>query len=154
MSGTTSLAATDGVLGRRFVAWFVDLLLVGVLVAVLHLALAIFGVLTLGLGWALLPAVAVVPFLYSFGFLASRHAATPGQHWLGLRVVQEATGLRPTPLEALVSSVVFWLSLGVPVLFLAVLFNRRHRTLHDLAGGLVMVRHVGDPMWVGRPRAA
>lgn len=142
MSGAVvpPLTATEGVLGRRLLAWLADVLLVALLMAVLHLLLGIVGLLTLGLGWGLFALTPLVPFAYSFLFLASRHAATPGQQLLGLAVLHDQTQRRPTALEALVSTALFWISLGVPLLLLVPLLNRRHRTLHDLASGLAMVR--------------
>ena len=136
---THPLFDTDGVLGRRLVAWLIDVVLVTVLAIVLHLVLAVLGLVTLGLGWSLLALMPLVPFLYSFLSLASRHAATPGQRHMGLVVREHSTGRRPSTLEAFVSTALFFLCLGFPLLFVIAVLNRRHRTLHDLLSGLVMV---------------
>ena len=47
----------------------------------------------------------------------------------------------PTPLQALVYTLLFYLTLATSgLLLLVALFTVRHRTLHDLASGLVVVR--------------
>ena len=131
---------TEFVLRKRVLAWLLDVLMVAVLLGVLHLALGLLGLLTFGLGWTLYPLLPLVPFLYSFGSLAGRHAATPGQRLMGVAAVHHLTGQRPTVLEAFVSTAVFWLSLGFAPLLLIGLVTARHRTLHDLLSGLVFIR--------------
>lgn len=107
---------TSGVLSRRFAAWWVDMVLIGVLMAGAYTMTAAFGLVTLGLGWYLLPWVPVVPFLYHWISLASPMSATPGQAMLGLT-----------------------LAVFCPAL-LIVLFTVRKRSLHDMVSGLVLVR--------------
>ncbi len=132
---------TRGVLSRRIVAWWVDLLIIAVLCAVLWSGLFAFGVITLGLGMPLLGLLPAVPFFYNWLFLASRMAATPGQALLGLTVVRNEDFDRPSPLEALVSTAGFYLTMALGVIWLgAALLTVRHRTLHDLLSGLVVVR--------------
>jgi uncharacterized RDD family membrane protein YckC len=135
-----ALLDTGGVLERRLIAWVADLVIIAILVAVLHFALAILGLLTFGLGWLLLALLPLVPFAYAFGFLASRSAATPGQMVMGLTVVDHVSGRRPTPLEAFVSTALFCISFTFVPLFLVALVTPRHRTLHDLVSGLLVVR--------------
>ena len=132
---------TQGVLWRRFAAWWLDLLLIGILVAALWFVLALFGVLTFGLGFHLMALLPVVPFLYHAGFLASAAAATPGQAALGLIVVRNDDFGRPELLQAVVFTLLFYLTMAVGfLLFLVALFTTRHRALHDLGAGLVIVR--------------
>jgi uncharacterized RDD family membrane protein YckC len=135
-----ALLDTGGVLERRLIAWLLDLVGIAIVVAVLHFVLAIVGLLTFGLGWLLLALLPLVPFAYAFGFLASRYAATPGQMLMGLTVVEHASGRRPTPLEAFVSTAMFCFSFTFAPLFLVALVTPRHRTLHDLVSGLLVVR--------------
>ena len=51
-------ALARGVLMRRFGAWCIDMVLIGILTFTLWLAIAAFGVVTLGLGFSLLPVLA------------------------------------------------------------------------------------------------
>ena len=131
---------TRGVLLRRCLAWLVDVFLIGCLMAVAWVVLFTFGMLTLGLGMPLLGLLSLLPFCYNFLFLAGM-AATPGQALCGLRVLRDDDLGRPTPLQALLSTLVYYLTLATTgLLLLAALVTARHRTLHDLVSGLVAVR--------------
>jgi uncharacterized RDD family membrane protein YckC len=134
-------ALTRGVLIRRVFAWLLDLLLVGLTLLVLWFVLLLFGVLTLGLGLPLLGVLPFVPFCYHLFFVASTVGATPGQQVLRLAVRRnEDLGL-PSFAQAFVYTLVFYLTLATTgLLLLIALFTIRHRTLHDLASGLVVVR--------------
>jgi uncharacterized RDD family membrane protein YckC len=132
---------TGGVMTRRCVAWVIDIILIAVLVGVLWWVLAMFGILTFGLGFAAMPVLSVVPFLYHFLSLLSSPSATPGQQMLGLTVRRDYDLGPPMPLQALVSVIAYYLTLATSGLLLVVaLFTTRHRTLHDLVSGLVVVR--------------
>jgi uncharacterized RDD family membrane protein YckC len=132
---------TRGVMSRRVFAWVLDLLLLGILLVVLWIMLVVFGLLTLGLGFPLLGILPLVPFCYHVGFLAGRWSATPGQQALGLIVVRNDDFGRPTLLQAVVSTLVFYLTLATTgLLLLVALVTLRHRTLHDMASGLVVLR--------------
>ena len=131
----------DGVLFRRVWAWLIDLLLVGGIVAVLWVVLVGFGLLTLGLGLPLLGLLPVVPLAYHVLFVASRRSATPGQVMMDLSVRRDQDLGRPSLLQAVLFTAGLWLTLGAGVVWLAAaLLTTRHRTLHDLVSGLVVVR--------------
>ena len=132
---------TDGVMSRRVFAWLIDMLLVGLILGALFLALLLFGLLTLGLGLPLLGALPVVPFCYHWLFVSGPSSATPGQQALGLVVRRDDDLGRPTPVQAFVFTLVFYLTLATTgLLLLVALVTVRHRTLHDLASGLVVAR--------------
>lgn len=134
-------AMTTGVLSRRVWGWVIDICLIAILVATLYVVLLIFGLLTLGLGLPLLGMLPLVPVLYHFLFLAGPGSATPGQRLFGLVVRRNDDLGRPTPLQALLSTVGFYLTLAAGVIWLGVaLFTIRKRTLHDLLAGTVVVR--------------
>jgi uncharacterized RDD family membrane protein YckC len=132
---------TRGVMIRRVVAWFLDLLLLAAIMLGLWLVLLLFGVLTLGLGLPLLGILPFVPFCYHVLFLAGPASATPGQRMLGLLVRRNDDFGHPTALQAVISTIVFYLTLATSgLLLLVALLTSRHRTLHDLISGLVVVR--------------
>ena len=132
---------TEGVLIRRVFGWLIDVLLVGLILAVLWFVLLLFGVLTLGLGLPLLGVLPFVPFCYHLFFVASPASATPGQQVLGLVARRNDDLGRPSLAQALVFTLVFYLTLATTgLLLLIALFTVRKRTLHDLASGLVVVR--------------
>jgi len=132
---------TDGVPGRRFAAWIVDTLILGVGIGVLWFALAALGMVTLGLAFPLLTLLPAVPFVYYAGFLASGSAATPGMALLGITARQDADLAPPTLGEACVFTAGLYLTVAAGAVWLLVaLITRRHRALHDLVSGLVIVR--------------
>lgn len=131
----------SGVLSRRCLAWCVDFCLIGVLIAVAWTALVMFGLLTFGLGFSALSLLPFIPFLYHVLSLMSGPTATPGQQMFGLTVRRDADLGPPTPFQVLITVLVFYFSLATSGLLLFVaLFTLRHRTLHDLVSGLVVVR--------------
>jgi uncharacterized RDD family membrane protein YckC len=132
---------TEGVLIRRVFAWLIDVLLIGLICVALWVALMLFGLVTLGLGLPLLGILPFVPFCYHMLFLAGPASATPGQSALGLVVRRNDDLGRPTPVQALVSTLLFYATLATSgLLLLIALFTVRRRTLHDLISGLVVVR--------------
>lgn len=132
---------TEGVLARRVFAWLLDVLLIGLVLVALWFVLLLFGVLTLGLGLPLLGILPFVPFCYHLLFVAAPASATPGQQALGLVVRRNDDLGRPTPVQAFIYTLLFYLTLATTgLLLLFALFTIRHRTLHDLASGLLVVR--------------
>jgi uncharacterized RDD family membrane protein YckC len=132
---------TGGVMTRRWVAWVFDVVLIAVLVWFLWWILVMFGLLTFGLGFGAMSILPIVPFCYHFLSLLGSSSATPGQQMMGLTVRRDYDLGPPTALQALVSVLVFYLTLATSgLLLLVALITRRHRTLHDLVSGLVVVR--------------
>ena len=131
---------TEGVRTRRIVAWFIDLLLIGLIIGGLWFVLLLFGLLTLGLGFPLMGILPFIPFCYHFLFVAGS-GATPGQQAMGLAVRRDDDLGPPTALQALIYTLVFYVTLALTGLLLLIsLFTIRKRTLHDIASGLVVVR--------------
>lgn len=138
---TFEAALTEGVLLRRVCAWLIDLVLIGVAVVGLWIVLVAFGVLTLGLGFPLLGLLPVVPLAYHVLFVAARRSATPGQTAMDLVVRRDDDMGQPSLLQSVLFIGGLWLTLGAGVIWLvAALFTPRHRALHDLVAGLVVVR--------------
>lgn len=132
---------TEGVLTRRVFAWLIDVLLIALIMVALWFTLMLFGLLTLGLGLPLLGVLPFVPFCYHLLFVAGPSSATPGQQALGLVVRRNDDLGPPTLAQAFVFTLVFYVTLAATgLLLLVALFTLRHRTLHDLASGLVVVR--------------
>ena len=132
---------TGGVMSRRCMAWVFDVILITLLVCVLWGILLMFGLLTLGLGFGAMSILPFVPFLYHVLSLMGASSATPGQQMMGLTVRRDYDLGPPGFLQAIVSVLAFYLTLATSGLLLVVaLFTLRHRTLHDLVSGLVVVR--------------
>jgi uncharacterized RDD family membrane protein YckC len=147
-------ALTEGVLTRRLVAFLIDGVLVTLLCWVLFAVLVLFGVLTLGLGLPLLSLIPLVPIAYNWLSLLRRASATPGQALLGLRVRRDADLGPPSGLQALAWSLGFTVTCGLGFIWFAVaLVTVRHRALHDLVSGLVVVRAGATSALTGPGRA-
>jgi uncharacterized RDD family membrane protein YckC len=132
---------TRGVMLRRMVAWVIDIVFAALIAGALWGMFLVFGILTLGLGLHLLALVPLVPFLYNMLTLASPLSGTPGQRMMGLMVRRDDDLTRPTLVQAAISTLFFYVTLAATGLLLVIaLFTRRHRTLHDIFSGLVVVR--------------
>jgi uncharacterized RDD family membrane protein YckC len=152
MSGTVQMVRDEefiaGVMSRRCIAWLIDIALIALIVSVLWLVLLLFGVLTLGLGFGAMMILPAVPFLYHFLSLLRSSSATPGQALLGLTVRRDEDLGPPTGFQALIFTLVFYLTMATSgLLLLVALFTVRHRTLHDLASDLVVVRRYAFDGW-------
>ncbi|WP_298215387.1 RDD family protein [Acidocella sp.] len=133
-------ALFQGVILRRCIAWLLDIIGMALFGWALIVAIAIFGVLTLGFGWLAFHILPWLPLVY-YTLLVGGTGATPGQRLAGLAVRQDAGLAPPTMAQALVWSLLMWLSYALAGLpFLLVFFNPRHRAGHDLLSGLVLVR--------------
>jgi uncharacterized RDD family membrane protein YckC len=130
----------DGVLGKRFIAFLIDAVIIFLLWVVAGLAVFVLGVLTLGLAWLLFGAIfAIVGLGYNAVTIGGPNSATIGQRLMGLEVRMWFGG-RVAPIVAAFHALLFWLSLTIffPIL-LWPLFDSRKRCLHDILAGLVVV---------------
>jgi uncharacterized RDD family membrane protein YckC len=131
---------TEGLLGRRFLALIIDCVLITIVGWAAAVGIAIFGVLTLGLGWLAFHILPWLPLVY-YTLLIGNYGATPGQRAFGLAVRQDADMSRPTLAQALVWTLLLWISFALACIpFLLALSGPRHRAAHDLLSGLVIVR--------------
>jgi len=132
---------TRGVLARRFFAFLVDCILIGVIGWVAAFTILIFGILTLGLGWLMFHIVPLLPFLY-YTLLVGGTGATPGQRLFGIAVRQDIDLSPPNFAQAFVWTLLLWVSFALACLpFAMALVGPRHRAGHDLLSGLVLVRN-------------
>ena len=132
---------TDGVMGRRVVAFAIDLVLGGLLLLLAKIALLAFGLLTLGFGMPLLGLLPLVPVAYLTASVLSERGATPGQQAAGLVLRSDATLDRPSPVQALLWALGLLVTVALGTLWVLVApFTVRHRCLHDLVAGVVVIR--------------
>ena len=144
-----------GVLTRRVIAFLIDVIVLSIPVILAVLFIAVFGLVTLGLGWALF--LLVTPFsviwalLYYGATLGGPHSATIGMRVMDLEV-RTWYGAPCYFLLGAMHAVVFWISVSVlsPLVLLVGLFNGRRRLLHDIVLGTVVINNsVRSP--VGQP---
>ena len=134
----------QGVLTRRFLAFLVDVVIISLPVVLATVFIAVFGVVTLGLGWALFwlisPASAIWAIVYYGASLGGPHSATPGMRLLGIQM-RTLNGARGYFLLGAAHAVLYWLSVSflTPFVVLVGVFNRRRRLLHDFVLGTVVV---------------
>ena len=125
----------QGVIGSRSVAFIVDFIIILVLVF-------LFGIVTLGLGWLLLPATLLVFLGYNAFTVGGAKSATLGQRMMGLEVRMWSGG-KVSPLIAAFHALLFWFSAGTFVLWLVnvawAFFDARKRCVHDILAGVVVL---------------
>ena len=141
-------ARTEGVLGRRFFAYLVDILIVFGLVTLLAVAIFIFGIVTFTLGWALYALLfpPLVAIIYNALTIGGPAQSTVGMRMMGVRVVDAGTGGPVDKVTAAVHALLFYLAAGTFVLLALDVFvgmMRPDRRLgHDLLTGVALVRRL------------
>jgi uncharacterized RDD family membrane protein YckC len=134
--------AYDGVRTRRVFAFLLDYLIIGLLCIPFAVLVAVLGVITLGLGWALYGVLGpLVALIYVWNTLGSDRQATVGMRMMGIRL-DRLDGRPVEGMLAVVHTVLFWAGnvLLTPLVLIAPLFIDRKRTLHDLLLGTVVTR--------------
>ena len=135
-----------GVLTRRVIAFIIDVLVLSIPVILAVLFIAVFGLVTLGLGWALFwlvsPASVIWALVYYGATLGGPHSATIGMRIMDLEL-RTWYGAPGYFLLGAVHAVLFWISISVlsPFVLLVVLFNSRRRLLHDFVLGTVIINN-------------
>jgi uncharacterized RDD family membrane protein YckC len=133
-----------GVLTRRFFACLIDLVVLSVPVILGYLFIAVFGVITLGLGWVLFwiawPASVIWAIVYYGASLGGPHSATIGMRVMDLEL-RTWYGAPGYFVLGAMHAVLFWVSVSVlsPLVLLVGLFNGRRRLLHDIVLGTVII---------------
>jgi uncharacterized RDD family membrane protein YckC len=134
--------AYSGVLSRRVFAFIIDYMIVALLWIPAAVIVFFLGIITLGLGWMLYPALFIIVALLYFGMtLGGPSQASPGMRAMGITLVR-LDGRRMDFLTALVHTALFWLinSILTPLILLVGLFTERSRLVHDLLLGTVVAR--------------
>ncbi|MGA7807266.1 RDD family protein [Bradyrhizobium sp.] len=144
-----------GVLTRRVIAFMIDMVVIAVPIALAVVFIAVFGLVTLGLGWALFwlvsPASVIWALLYYGATLGGPYSATIGMRLMDLEV-RTWYGAPCYFVLGAMHAVVFWISISVlsPFVLLIGPLNARRRLLHDFVLGTVVINNsvrapVGQP---------
>ena len=134
----------ENVLARRMIAFFIDVLVIAVPLALLAVFILVFGVVTLGLGWflfLLFTPISVIWALFYYGLtLGSPASATIGMRMVGLEM-RTWYGAPMYFLLGAVHAVAYWLTVTLltPFILLVGLFNDRRRLLHDMLLGTIVI---------------
>ena len=135
--------AYRGVRTRRIFAFLVDYAIVLALAVPAAIVVAILGLLTLGLGWALYAVMLPLIAIFYIGFtMGGRAQATLGMRLFDIRV-SRLDGVAVDPVLAVLHGVLFWASVSLltPLVLLVSLFTRHKELLHDYLLGTVVVRN-------------
>jgi uncharacterized RDD family membrane protein YckC len=133
-----------GVLTRRVFAFLIDLVVLSIPVILAYMFIAVFGLITLGLGWALFwlayPASVIWAIVYYGASLGGPHSATLGMRMMDLQL-RTWTGAPGYFVLGAAHAVLFWISVSffTPLVLLVGLFNGRRRLLHDMILGTVVI---------------
>jgi uncharacterized RDD family membrane protein YckC len=136
----------EGVLARRVLAFVIDFILIAVPVLLASMFIFVFGIVTLGLGFALyylLPPASVLWALVYFGMTIGSHSsATVGMRLMDLQM-RTWYGAPAYFVLGAVHAIFFWLSVSffTPFVLLVAFFNPRRRLLHDMLLGTVVINN-------------
>jgi len=134
----------EGVLARRFVAFLIDVTILAIPVMFAAIFIFIFGVITLGIGWALYwllsPAAAIWAICYYGYTFGSPDSATIGMRVMDLEM-RTWYGAPAYFVLGAAHALLFWVSVSflTPFVLLIGLFNSRSRLLHDIILGTVII---------------
>ncbi len=132
-----------GVLGRRFVAFLIDVTLIGAGAVAGTILLVLFGLLTFGAGFALFGIYTLLLAGWALVYLGlgyARYSATLGMRLMELELRLWHGGPSYFLIGAL-HAVLLWASLSLltPFVLIVGLLDRRRRLLHDMVLGVVVV---------------
>ena len=133
----------EGVLPRRIIAFFVDVVVIAAPIVLAAVFIFILGLVTFGLGWALYwlisPGTVIWALLYYGATLGSPSSATFGMRMVGLEM-RTWYGAPCYSVLGAVHAIVFWvLTCAFPPILLVAFFNERRRLLHDILLGTVVI---------------
>ncbi len=132
----------SGVLGKRILAFIVDVVLLGLFELVAVLVIFALGLVTFGVAWFLfaLPFFAIVAVLYVALTLGGPKAGTPGMRVAGL-AIRSMDGARIGFFIAAAHVILYWVSISLltPLILLIGLLSNRKRLLHDMLLGTVVM---------------
>src|SRR6266481_3385630 len=131
-----------GVLTRRVFAFLIDLVVLAIPVILAYMFIAVFGLITLGLGWLLFwlvwPASVIWALIYYGASLGGPHSATLGMRVMDLEL-RTWYGAPGYFVLGAMHAVLFWISVSMltPLVLLIGLFNSR--LMHDIILGTVVI---------------
>lgn len=134
----------EGVLARRVIAFVIDLFIIGIPVILAAMFIFAFGIITLGLGfalyWLLSPATVVWALVYFGVTLGGSRSATVGMRIVDLEM-RTWYGAPAYFVLGAIHAVAFWFTVSffTPFVLLVAFFNGRRRLLHDIMLGTVII---------------
>lgn len=136
----------EGILARRVIAFLIDVVIIAAPMVLAALFIFIFGIITLGFGWALYflyyPAGVLWALFYYGLTLGGPHSATVGMRVMDIEM-RTWYGAPAYFVLGAVHAVLYWISVSLltPLILLLALFNDRRRLLHDILLGTVIINN-------------
>jgi uncharacterized RDD family membrane protein YckC len=149
----------EGVLARRLIAFFIDLIIITVPVVFAAVCIALFGLFTFGIGWLLFwllsPAAAIWAIIYYGWTFGSPASATIGMRVMDLEM-RTWYGAPAYFLLGAVHAILYWVSVSMltPLILLVGLFNQRRRLLHDMLIGTIVINNPARAAALRQPAAS
>ncbi|MDA7948278.1 MAG: RDD family protein [Hyphomicrobiaceae bacterium] len=131
----------EGVLGRRVMAFIIDVVIIFALTILAYVFLLVAGIFTLGLAWLLFGlAFPVIALTYNAITLSGPQSATIGMRATDLQM-RTWYGAPMYALLAAFHAVLYYVSVVflTPFVLLIAPFNARKRCLHDFLAGTVVI---------------
>ena len=147
----------EGVLARRCIAFLIDLTIITIPVLFAAVFIFIFGLVTLGLGfalYALLSPAAVIWAIVYYGFtFGSPASATIGMRVMDLEM-RTWYGAPAYFVLGAVHAIVYWVTVSflTPLILLVAFFNERKRLLHDMLVGTTVINNSARASALRRPQ--
>ena len=136
----------EGVLARRIVAFFIDVVIIVAPVIFAALFIFLFGLITLGLGWLLFWLLSPAAVVWALAYYGMTFGG-PASATIGMRIVDlEMRTWYGAPCYFLLGAMhgfAFWflISAFTPLILLVCFFNQRRRLLHDILLGTIVINN-------------
>jgi uncharacterized RDD family membrane protein YckC len=136
----------EGVLARRSIAFLIDVVIIAVPVVFAAIFIFVFGLVTLGLGWALFwllsPGAVIWAIVYYGLTFGSPASATIGMRIMDIEM-RTWYGAPAYFVLGAVHAVVYWIAVSflTPFILLVAFFNHRRRLLHDMLVGTIVINN-------------
>jgi uncharacterized RDD family membrane protein YckC len=133
-----------GVLTRRVIAFLIDLLVLAIPIVLAVIFIAIFGLITLGVGWLLFWLVSPLSIVWALVYygitLGGPHSATIGMRTMDLEL-RTWYGAPGYFVLGAAHALLFWVTISflTPLILIVGLLNGRKRLLHDILLGTVVI---------------
>ena len=147
----------EGVLARRCVALLIDVVIIAIPVVFVAIFIFIFGIITLGLGWALYWLISPASVVWAIAYYGMTFGS-PASATIGMRVMDiEMRTWYGAPayfVLGAVHAVVYWLTVSflTPFVLLVAFFNERRRLLHDMLVGTTVINNAARAEALRRTR--
>jgi uncharacterized RDD family membrane protein YckC len=136
----------EGVLSRRVLAFIIDVIIIAVPVILAGIFIFIFGLLTLGIGWALYwllyPATVIWAIFYYGLTFGSPASATIGMRVMDLEM-RTWYGSPAYFVLGAVHAIIYWITVSflTPLILVVGFLNERRRLLHDILVGTIVINN-------------